>query len=512
MPTLSRTSVEDLDPATAALLLDLTGISNAAFRRLVREDPRQTVQAALGDAWPPARETLAELRVSTARAVDLAPELAAYAGITVRTVRQRVASASGNSKLKNVIPELVARTLPSLEEVSLGEVPVKLIREADSFVRWLSARTSLSLRATRSRLRDSHGAKHLGNLFADVWPRDLGDEVELRGMLAGLFAPQAAEVEAFLLWIGWFVEIKPTQVLTRLGRAAEGESVGDVFPDLVEVEDIDAGGPEAREVPVAAASAPTLVAGRWRLIRPLGEGGFGAAHEAEDTRLAGAPPIVIKQARTDAEAVRLQAEYRIAQQLTHENICAYNHIDHDPGFGWFAVLRHGGESLDRILSRTGPWAARDALDLCAAVAAGLDHAHAQTILHLDVKPANILVESGRRRVVRIGDWGVSVAGRDTRRGGRATVVASQGIGFSPPYAAPEQIFGEPRKSSDQYALARVFCAIVAGREPHSAADLPLPQPGISRAANDALAMARHHDGNERFHSCRAFVSALRAAL
>lgn len=518
MPQFALTPVGGLDAPETQLLLALTGLSAAALRRLIREDPTQSVKEALAEAWPPGRDVLADLRVSVARFADLGPELAAYSGLPVRTVRQRIKTASGNSKLKNVLPELEAKVVPSLEDVGLGDTAVRLVRDADSFVRWLADRTGVSLRSARSRLRGAHGAKHLGNLFADEWPADVGDEEALRAMLAGLGSAAAVEVDAFTTWIAWFLDMKPAQVRSRLSRAKEGDGVAEVFPEFVQVDRAEQG--DAEDAPPdetgskeVGRSSDQMIGGRWRILRLLGEGGFGAAYEVEDTRFA-QPHLVVKVARSLEQRERLKEEHDLARGLTHQNICAYNHLDEDPEFGLFALMRHGGVALSQLLEASGGWTPKDAVDLCADVASGLDYAHGREIIHLDVKPANILVDtSARRREVRIGDWGISMRGRATRRAsGRTTVVASQGFGYSPPYAAPEQVLGLPRKSSDQFALARVFCALVAGREPSSPADLPLPFRALARSTNDVLAKARHVDAEQRFHSCRAFVSALRATL
>ncbi len=322
-------------------------------------------------------------------------------------------------------------------------------------------------------------------------------------------------------------------VRSRLGAAPDG-GLGDLFPELaaaafrrrtapdVSAAEILQQNAPSPEGPRAVASEPDssgstiqpqplqkgqLVGHRWRVVGPLGEGGFSTAYAVEEE--GSGQPRVLKVATRQEHRVRLKDEYLLATRLRHSNICGYLLLEQQPEVGLYAVLHHGGLSLDNHLR--APWAPAEAVEMVRQIAAGLDHAHAKHVLHLDVKPANILRSTGDGAPEYcITDFGISIRGEvGPRADGGITLSGSEFHGLSPPYAAPEQRERLSRQASDQFSLARVFLAVVLGRELEDDEQAPSVIPGLGSSQNAAIQRALSVDPEKRFASCTEFAHALR---
>ena len=191
--------------------------------------------------------------------------------------------------------------------------------------------------------------------------------------------------------------------------------------------------------------------GKYRLERPLGEGAFAAVWRARDTvehRTVGlkiVEPAQIAEHGRDAIA----HEARIATKLSHPNIVAVRNADWIDGYFVLAADLAERNLADYAgAKRSGGVALRIVRDL----AAGLAHAHAQGILHRDVKPENVLIFADRRAA--LADFGVS------RFAPGATVTVTDAGTFG--YVAPEQAYGRPRLSSDVFSLGLIAYELLAG--------------------------------------------------
>jgi non-specific serine/threonine protein kinase len=192
----------------------------------------------------------------------------------------------------------------------------------------------------------------------------------------------------------------------------------------------------------------------------------------------------------------------------------------------FIAMRYvvGGDIRSR-LRRDGPFAAARAAAVLSPVASALDAAHGAGLVHRDVKPANMLVDSrpGRPDHVYLSDFGLaktrSASVQLTRTGLNLGTVG---------YMAPEQIEGrEVDGRTDQYALACAAFELLSGAVPFEReqdlavlyAHLSEPPPSLSArrpdvpaAADEVLARALAKAANDRYPSCRHFIEALRQAL
>ncbi len=215
------------------------------------------------------------------------------------------------------------------------------------------------------------------------------------------------------------------------------------------------------------------LAGRYRVVRALGQGAHGRVYEAEDRELGRRVAVKLLGGQRGGLAARFRREARLAAALTHEHIAAvYDAGALDDGRLFIAMELCPGESLARVLDAEGALDERRAVRLALQIARGLGAAHARGIIHRDVKPANLMVAArpdGEH--LKIVDFGVS---KQLAGGARDAVTTADGavIG-SPAYMAPEQARGDDLDHrADVYALGAVLYELVTGRLPH-AADSPM---------------------------------------
>jgi serine/threonine-protein kinase len=233
----------------------------------------------------------------------------------------------------------------------------------------------------------------------------------------------------------------------------EGRPVGDDQPTLARV---SPAGPERRFPP------GTLLAGRYRVIYPLGRGGMGEVYRADDLKLGQA--VALKFVRHDLPATarqRLYDEVRLGRQVSHPNVCRLYDVIEAEGLTFIAMEYVDGEDLASLLARIGHLAADKALDIARGLCAGLQAAHDRGVLHRDLKPANVMID-GRGRA-RLTDFGLAVEQQGALPGDAAGTAL---------YMSPEQLAGgELSVRSDLYSLGLVLYEMVAGRRFFSAATL-----------------------------------------
>ncbi|MEU4641179.1 protein kinase [Micromonospora sp. NPDC023814] len=203
-----------------------------------------------------------------------------------------------------------------------------------------------------------------------------------------------------------------------------------------------------------------LLAGRYRLGGRLGRGGMSEVYRAHDEVLERDVAVKVLVAADPSARRRIQAEAKAAARLSHPNVTAV----HDYGesllfdrYAPFVVMELlSGRTLAQRLA-AGPLPPRDALRVCAEVAAGLGAAHAEGLVHRDVKPENVVLTPTGAKVV---DFGI------------AAVAGTPEIDFegrllgTPAYLAPERLAaGEVLPASDVYALGLLVHQALAGRLP-----------------------------------------------
>ena len=209
----------------------------------------------------------------------------------------------------------------------------------------------------------------------------------------------------------------------------------------------------------------TFLAGRYRIVSPLGKGGMGEVYRADDLKLG--QPVALKflPPGLEADPERLRRfldEVRIARQVSHTNVCRVYDAGETGGQHFLSMEYVDGEDLGSLLRRIGRIPKDKAIEVARQICAGLAAAHEAGVLHRDRKPANIMID-GRGRV-RITDFGLAalaeeIGGRDIRSG-------------TPAYMAPEQLAGkEVTVRSDLYALGLVLYELFTGKPAFKASSL-----------------------------------------
>ncbi|PWU24529.1 MAG: serine/threonine protein kinase [Candidatus Rokuibacteriota bacterium] len=226
-----------------------------------------------------------------------------------------------------------------------------------------------------------------------------------------------------------------------------------------------------------------LVGGRYRIEGQLGGGGMAIVYAARDERLG--RPVAIKvladNLAADSEIRRrFLLESRIAASLSHPNIVKIYDSGED-GRPYIVMERVDGCTLGQELRRRGAFPPGEAAAVAAQAAEGLAYAHAAGIVHRDIKPDNLLLDS--RGTLKITDFGIAHALESTRLTATGTVLGTAA------YLAPEQARGEAvTPATDVYALGAVLYELLTGEPPHGGAtlgellvrklDQPPPLPGV----------------------------------
>ena len=216
------------------------------------------------------------------------------------------------------------------------------------------------------------------------------------------------------------------------------------------------------------------VAGRYRVLAKLGEGGMGAVYRAEQISLRRAIALKVLRPEMSQNPMvlrRFEAEATSVAKLAHPNtVSVYDSGQDADGSLFIAMELIEGSSLRAVIQREAPLSPQRALAIAIQVAASLADAHAHAVVHRDLKPDNVMLqERGRLRdVARVLDFGIAKLRDDSRATQAAMTQAGDMLG-TPQYMAPEQIRGEPVDGRcDVYALGCMIYEMITGRMPFEA--------------------------------------------
>jgi len=218
---------------------------------------------------------------------------------------------------------------------------------------------------------------------------------------------------------------------------------------------------------VARARGLPAGSGRYALLGELGRGGMGVVYRAWDVSLrrAAAIKMILDVGRAGStRSARFLREAAATARLRHPHIVAVHEVGEDRGRPFLVMDLVDGESLEDRLEREGGLPPRRSADLVAQLAEALEHAHAEGVVHRDVKPGNVMVDrEGRAHLM---DFGLA---RD-RTDEDALTREGQLLG-TPSYMAPEQAAGQRAAQgplSDVYGLGAVLYRLLVGRPPFEA--------------------------------------------
>jgi formylglycine-generating enzyme required for sulfatase activity/serine/threonine protein kinase len=204
--------------------------------------------------------------------------------------------------------------------------------------------------------------------------------------------------------------------------------------------------------------------GHYEVLQVLGKGGFGIVFRAFDETLQRVVALKImapQLAATSPARKRFVREARSSAQVRHENVVHVYEIVEQP-LPYLVMEFIPGETLQQKLDRVGPLDVPETLRIGRQIAVGLAAAHAMDLIHRDIKPGNVLLESGLEKV-KITDFGLARAADD------ASISQSGIIAGTPMYMAPEQALGQTLdQRADLFSLGSVMYQMVAGRPPFRA--------------------------------------------
>ncbi|ODR19835.1 serine/threonine-protein kinase PknD [Mycobacterium gordonae] len=264
--------------------------------------------------------------------------------------------------------------------------------------------------------------------------------------------------------------------------------------------------------------------GPYRLIRMLGSGGFGEVYEAEDTTMHRTVALKLLSNTYSQDPVfreRLFREAHTAGRLREPHVLPIHSCGEIDGQVYIDMRLVRGVDLETLLKRDGPLDPARAVRLIRQVAAALDAAHAETVLHRDVKPANILLSGDD--FASLVDFGLASAAGDARLTKTGKAVGT----FD--YVAPERLSDAPvDHRCDVYALACVLYELLTGKAPydeqrdlsalmtaHLTAPIPRPsqqRPGTPAALDEVIARGMAKKPDDRYRSAGELAAAAEQAL
>ena len=235
--------------------------------------------------------------------------------------------------------------------------------------------------------------------------------------------------------------------------------------------------PRIKEPPETVGRPPTILAGRYQvdLTAPLGGGGMALVYRGRDLRAR--RDVALKtlrvEYRQDPESrARFRQEARVMAFLSHPNIARVFDVHEDPEASWVVLEYVRGPSLKQVLAERGALRLGEVADILDQIAAALAHVHGQGLVHLDVKPQNLIREPNG--TVKLIDFGLAQPAGRTQESINGTTFGTAA------YLAPEQAGGEPvDAATDVYALGCVVYELLTGQP-------PFPGSGPGTIKNDVI--------------------------
>ena len=255
--------------------------------------------------------------------------------------------------------------------------------------------------------------------------------------------------------------------------------------------------------------------GKYRIVGPLGSGGFGTVYLAEDTWIDKKVAIKVPH-KQNLDFTELLKEPRLLASMSHPNIVTVITAEKEDDVFFIVMEYVAGQTLEHLIMREGALELTRALDFACQMCNAVDHAHRAGVLHRDLRPGNMLIsESG---MLKVTDFGTS----------RFLEIAAHGttvIG-SPPYMAPEQFYGKAVFASDVYSVGVTLYQMLTGSLPYdtpSPADIArlargdlltsprLKNPKISKPINDIVLRAMAPDLTSRYQRASDLMNDLLAS-
>lgn len=266
-----------------------------------------------------------------------------------------------------------------------------------------------------------------------------------------------------------------------------------------------------------------VVGGRYVIQHKLGAGGMAVVYKARDMRLDRAVTLKVmrEEFMSDQEFIaRFQVEARAAAGLSNANIVSIYDVGQEDGIHYIVMEYIDGVTLKELIQRKAPFHNDETLGVAIQIASALSEAHANGVIHRDIKPQNILVTG--QGVVKVTDFGIAKAV------GTSTLTTGSNTMGSVHYFSPEQARGVyVDNKSDIYSLGIVMFEMAAGQLPFEGdspvsvaikqIDEPLPDikslnPDISDSLAAIIQKAANKNTINRYQSAEEMLADLKRAL
>ncbi|MCC5875600.1 MAG: protein kinase, partial [Candidatus Sumerlaeia bacterium] len=258
--------------------------------------------------------------------------------------------------------------------------------------------------------------------------------------------------------------------------------------------------------------------GRYELREEIGSGSMGVVYKAHDREL---DEIVVLKilpehfANNEKALMRFRHEAKAARKLAHPNIVRIHDFGEEGGRKHISMeYVSGGDLKDFFRRCQGNIGVHRAIQIIRQVAHALSHAHAEGILHRDIKAANILLTASGK--AKLSDFGISALIEEVNKE-YATPHSSQGILGTPLYMAPEQFRAESlTQATDLYATGVLFYELLSGKPPFTRGSIsyhqqftpPKPLENIPGELWEIVGKLLHKNPAERFQSAEDLIEAL----
>ena len=269
--------------------------------------------------------------------------------------------------------------------------------------------------------------------------------------------------------------------------------------------------------------AGSVILGRYKVLSELGQGGMGVVYKCFDETagiiiaLKALPPDL---SHNSLEMEDVKENFQLVYNLHHPNIANYNTLEKDGSNGNYYLIMECVEGEDlrswiRRKQRENALTPETVLPVIRQVAAALDYAHQEKVIHRDIKPGNVMINAEGH--VKVLDFGLAAQIHTSMT---RVSMAYQGTGGTALYMAPEQWRGKAQgAAADQYALAVMTYEMLAGRLPFENADVsvlreavlnetPDPVESLPEYMQAAIERGMSKDPAKRFRTCSDFIAAL----
>jgi HAMP domain-containing protein len=268
-----------------------------------------------------------------------------------------------------------------------------------------------------------------------------------------------------------------------------------------------------------------LLAGRYEIKAQLGEGGMGVVYRAYDRELG--EPVAIKTLRPELIGdptllERFKQEIRLARRISHPNVVRTHDLGEVDGRYFITMEFVEGTSLDQLIARKGALPLDVTLTIGRQLCRALEVAHAQGVVHRDIKPQNLVVDL--QGFLKVMDFGIARLVEGQRGPAGTGLTAAGAVIGTPEYMAPEQLMGQPVDGrADLYAAGIVlyecatgqrlvtgesFATVLMKQVQEPAPDPRAAVPGLPESFSRVVLRALAKQPDERWQTAAGMLQAL----